>query len=297
MVRTFKSGKTRSGYSYYEILARDLPTGRISGSHIIHVCPWCGSEKLYFNFKKGIGLCFHCETVAIDKDHSKPVSLVDFSWINFLSLSSLKDISWTTNALLSFDAKVYLSKRKCCYDNSTIQRFNLRTFAGVSGEKVLLLPNNHPFRLKVDSFQTTIIAGNSYGPKYVTYSDNKVIYYLNKCNVKSIALVEGVFDAIAVTTFSQHQVVACPLLGKSLSKSQERQLYRYLKGNSLKEVFVILDGDVKRSRKIQTCHQIMSINSSIRTYYVDLPGELDPEESVAENVFDKSFQNAKRVIA
>lgn len=298
-VRKFKSGRTHSGYVYYEIDASSLEKVRETTNHFICKCPWCNAEKLYFSFRRGVGFCFHCEVVVTSHGHEPTKVILDtFSWLSFLHLESYKDISWTDTALISHEAKIYLSKRKYDYDNEAIQKFNFRYFTGVDKEIILLLPNNYPERLKVDSFQTTIIKGNNYGPKYLTYSENKVLYFLNKIdNPSMLIFVEGIFDAVSVSLGISDKVKACSLLGKSFSKSQERQLYDYLKLHKPKEVVVALDGEVTRHRKLQTCRQILSINSSLKVYYVDLPGELDPEEAMAENVFHKSLNNAKRLLA
>ena len=298
-VRTFKSGRTHSGYVFYEIDSSSLEKVKETANHFICKCPWCDAEKLYFSFRRGVGFCFHCEVVVTNRGQEPTKVILDtFSWLAFLHLESFKDISWTDTALISHDAKIYLSKRKYDYDDETIQKFNFRYFTGVSDEVILLLPNSYPERLKVDSFQTTIIKGKNYGPKYLTYSDNKVLYFLNRINDPSIMIfVEGIFDAVSVSVGISDRVKACSLLGKSFSKSQERQLYNYLKLRKPKEVIVALDGEVTRHRKLQTCRQILSIDSSLKVYYVDLPDNLDPEEAVADGVFHKSLNNAKRVLA
>lgn len=300
-IRVYKSGKTHSGYRFFEIDVNSLGNPEPLGSHFIYHCPWCShvknDKKLYYNYRTGVGFCFRCETVVLNRyaDVQK-FDVNKFSWLNFLSSNSTLDISWTETALLSPEVKVYLSKRKYFYENDTIENFNFRYFKGVDNETVLLLPNNNPTKLSVDSFQTSVISGNQIGPKYVTYSDNKVIYFLEQSKISSAIFVEGIFDAISVMVSSNNELLACPLLGKSISKSQQKQLYRFMKHSYLKEIFVVLDGEVERHRKLKTCKQILSINSSLKVYYVDLPDELDPEEAVAEDVFLSSLSNAKRVM-
>ena len=301
-VKVYRTGKTHSGYKYFEVDINSLGNPEPLGSHFIYHCPWCTDDrqdkKLYYNYRTGVGFCFRCETVVISKFIDiRKVDINKFSWLNFLSSNSYLDISWTETALLSPEVKIYLSKRKYFYENDTIEQFNLRYFRGTDNEIILLLPNNHPTKLSVDSFQTSIISGNRTGPKYVTYSDNKIIYFLNQSRVSSILLVEGIFDAISIIKSSNEELLACPLLGKSVSKSQQRQLYNFMKLGHLKEVFVVLDGEVERHRKIKTCKQILSINSSLKLYYVDLPSELDPEESVAEGIFFNNLNQARRVLS
>ena len=302
-IKIFKSGKTHSGYNFYEIDIMSLGEGQLSGSHFIYECPWCTDEKknkkLYYNYRTGVGFCFRCETVVLSKNTNlEKIDIHKFSWLNFLYLNSNLDISWTDTALVSLKAKTYLSLRKFFYDTDTIQEFNLRYFTGVNGETVLLLPNNSPNRLSVDSFQTTVISGENRGPKYMTYSSDKIIYFLDKVkNPSKIVFTEGIFDAISVTKDANNGLVACPLLGKSLSKSQQKQFYQYLKITKPKEVVVALDGEVSKARRIKTCRQILSIDSSLKVYYTSLPGELDPEEAVAEGIFTDYLSRANRVVA
>ena len=300
-----RQGKTHSGYNYYEVDISGLGNYQVSGNHHIYQCPWCSSskdtKKLYYHLPTGIGFCFRCETVVFDsrgKFDLKSVDLGKFSWLTFLNLDTYQDISWTESALFSNEVKIYLSQRKYFYQNNIISEYNLRYFTGVNKETVLVLPNDYPELLKVDSFQTSIIAGlTGNTPKYVTHSDSKVIYYLNRLKKNStLVLVEGIFDSISVTDSSKSSVLACPMLGKSLSRSQQKQLYQYLKKHTIKEVILSLDGDVDKVRKIKTCRQLLAVNSSLKVYYVSLPNELDPEEAVSEHIFEDYLNKAKRIV-
>jgi hypothetical protein len=301
-VKVLNTKKSQNYHKFYEIDINSLGEPEVTGSHYIYQCPWCSAErkdkKLYYNYKTGIGLCFRCETVIVSKHVDvKKVDLTKFSWLNFLSSNTYLDISWTDTALISNEVKIYLSKRKYFYDVDIIGKFNLRSFTGVNGETVLLLPNNFPNTVSVDSFQTSVISGKNYGPKYLTYSDNKVIYFLDKIeNPKTIVFVEGIFDAISVTNEFKDKLTACCLLGKSISRSQQRQFYLYMKSHDLKEVIVALDGDVNKERCIKTCRQLLSVNSSIKVYFTTLPNELDPEEAVCEGIFGNCLEQAKRVV-
>lgn len=309
LIRTYRKGKTHSGYTYYEIDISSLGEYIVSNYHYRYKCPWCSSDvdkekKLYFNFNTGIGFCFRCETVVVNRQQrSQPikVNLFQFSWLNFLDQNIYRDISWTETALISNEVKIYLSKRKYPYGNDIIQEFNFRWFKGVKNETVLLLPNNSPDRLHVDSFQTTVVAGRNKGsgPKYTTYSDNKVLYFLDKSkNPKTILFVEGIFDAISVSDYiGDRNIAVCPLLGKSLSKSQQHQFYNFLKNNNNpNEIMIILDGEVKDRDKIKLGRQLLAIDSSINVYFVNLPDKLDPEEAVGADMFDNSYNKAKRIL-
>lgn len=302
-----RQGKTHSGYVYYEVDTSSLGNYQVSGNHRIYQCPWCkvssDSKKLYYHIHTGIGFCFRCETVIFDSKSKRNKAqllndLSKFSWLTFLNLETYQDISWTESALLSNEVKIYLSKRKYFYENHIISDYNLRYFTGVNKETVLVLPNDYPETLLVDSFQTSIVAGlMGNTPKYVTHSDTKVIYYLNRLKPSStLVLVEGIFDAISVTDSIKSSVVACPMLGKSLSRSQQKQLYQYLKKHTIKEVVLALDGDVDKVRKIKTCRQLLTVNSSLKIYYLSLPNELDPEEAVSERIFNDCLSKSKRIV-
>jgi len=299
-VIVYRSGKSRKGHNLYEVDLNSLGDHKVSGNHFIFRCPWCTDKeswKLYYNFKIGIGFCFRCESVIITKGALQSKSeVINLSWINFLKMEKYLDISWTDPAIISNDVKVELSKRKYFYGLDAMQKFNLRYFYGVNDELVLVLPNSFPDKLQVDSFQTSILKGQIHGPKYVTYSQTKRIYYLDKLK-KSMPLIitEGIFDSIAVSDSLNDEVLACPILGKSLSSHQLKQLYQSLKQVKPSEVIVSLDGDVNRQSKVKVCNQILNIDSSLKTYYIDLPDKLDPEEAVAAGVYKECLSRAQRV--
>jgi hypothetical protein len=273
----------------------DLGTPEKSANHLAYACPFCSGEKkdkkLYYDPAKHIGFCYRCESVIFihgSRTVSKAI-LDQFSWVNYFKTEEhYYDISWSKPANFFRESRNYLENRKGNYGSDIVENYNIRAFE-TNDDICIILPNDYPERNLVDSFQTTF-AQRKYGvPKYITYSSDKSLYFLKmRASDERIVLVEGVFDAIASG--------GCALLGKTLSNSQQQQFYNFLKlyGN-LKEVFVCLDGDVPRDRKIKTGHQVLGVNSSLKVYYTDLPGSLDPEEAVYEGVFEECLNKSKKI--
>jgi hypothetical protein len=295
-IRIYSSGRTKkSGYRFFEVDLHDLGTPDKSANHLAYKCPWCSDglkgKKLYYDTKKAIGFCYRCETVVFihgSKAVSKSV-IDEFSWINYFKTEEqYYDISWSQPADSNTVSLNYLLNRKVSYGSDIIDKYNIRAFE-VGNSTCLILPNDYPERNLVDSFQTSLTERREGVPKYVTYSSDKSIYFLKmRSQDKKLILVEGVFDAIASN--------GCALLGKTLSTSQQRQFYNHIKNqNILKEVFICLDGEVAAERKIRTGHQVLGVNSSLKVYYVNLPDNLDPEEAVAEGVFEECLNKAKKV--
>jgi hypothetical protein len=308
-VRIYSSGRTKTGYRYNVINISDLGQPEEAANQWVFDCPWCvptdtksskPGKKLYYDPKKHMGFCVRCNIAIFpykepgSKKQEKLVDISQFSWFNYIQVGENLDLSWTETALVSQEVKEYLQDRKGEYDLDTISKYNIRFFEGVRDETVIVLPNSQPGRLIVDSFQTTPVIRNPWQLKYMTYSHTKVIYFLNLYeNAERIYLVEGIFDGIASG--------GCPLMGKTLSKSQSMQLYEFFKRAKVKEVFIVLDGEVERERKIKTGSQVLRVNSGVKVYYTDLPmyyheviGEMvgmDPEEAVAAKMFDECVQN------
>lgn len=295
-VRTYPRGKTKKGgYPIYEVELLDLGKPEIAGGQLLYPCPFCFDEKkdkkLYYNTKDNIGFCHRCEIVIYGRGGKRIEKLEanQFTWINYIkSENGLYDISWAKNASLFPDAKQYLLNRKVSYDDAIINQYNIRAFE-VYNNTGIVLPNNFPGQEFVDSFQVTFTRRNPKQHKYITYSSDKSIYFLfSKLDDESIILVEGIFDAIAS--------YGCALLGKAMSKSQLKQLYQFIKKSKrLKNVFVVLDGEVERARKVATGVQVKKISSSVGVYYTDLPDHLDPEEAVAAGVFDECLNKSQRI--
>jgi hypothetical protein len=294
-LRIYSSKKTRNGYTVHEVDIATLGDHEVAGVHLRFNCPWCTEvrtdKKLYYNAVTGIGFCFRCEAVLVDKASLKKTrhkihDFDQFSWFNFSKVGDYLDISWAKTALISPEAKSYVLSREGNYDLDIISHYNLRYFEGSGDKTLLLLPNLFPETDRVDAFQTTVAWGyrNPLAPKYMTYPEDKSIFYLQQ-NIyrERVYFVEGIFDAIA-----SH---GCPILGKSFSKNQLKQLYMFFKAaRNLKEIFLVLDGEVKKPTKVKTCRQILGINSSVKVYYTDLPGELDPEQCVNLGVFDECVE-------
>jgi len=309
-VRIYGSGTTKKGYHYNVVNLSDLGFPEESGTQWLFECPWCvpgdltntkAKKKLFYNPKKSAGFCFRCNIVIFPHDliHDKhkqerKIDISQFSWFNYMQVGDHLDISWTDTALVSNEVKEYLQDRKGEYDLETITKYNIRFFEGVKDEIVIVLPNNNPKRLLVDSFQTTPLYRNPWQHKYMTYSHTKVLYFLNFYKeAERIYLVEGIFDGIASN--------GCPMMGKTLSKSQLMQLYDFFKvAHNIKEVFVVLDGEVDKDRKIKTGTQVLRVNSGVKVYYTDLPYDydeeskswvgIDPEDAMAKGIFDECVE-------
>jgi hypothetical protein len=294
-LRIYSSRKTKNGYTVHEVDIATLGEHEVAGVHLKYHCPWCTEErkdkKLYYNTVTGVGFCFRCEAVLIDKDSFKKSrqkihTLDEFSWFNFFKVGNYLDISWAKTALVSPETKSYILSRDGNYDLDVISHYNLRYFEASGDRVMLLLPNLFPNTNLVDAFQTTVAWGyrNPMAPKYITHPTEKSIFYLQQRSFgERVYFVEGIFDAIA-----SH---GCPILGKSFSKNQLKQLYLFFKAaHRLKEVFLILDGEVKKPTKVKTCRQILGINSSVKVYYTDLPDQLDPEQCVSLGILDDCIE-------
>ena len=295
-VRTYPRGKTKKGgYPIFEVELLDLGKPEMAGGQLLYPCPFCfdakGDKKLYYNTKDNIGFCHRCEIVIYGRGGKRIEKLEanQFTWINYVkSENGLYDISWAKNATSFPAAKQYLLNRKVPYGDDIIHQYNIRAFE-IYNNTGIVLPNNIPSKDSVDSFQVTFTKRDPKQHKYITYSSDKSIYFLfSKLNDDYIVLVEGIFDAIAS--------YGCAMLGKAMSKSQLKQLYQFIKlSKKLKNVFVVLDGDVEKARKVATGVKVKKISSSVGVYYTNLPDRLDPEEAVAAGIFDKCLNNSQRV--
>ena len=294
--KIYSSGITRKGgYKYYILDLSDLGPPELTGNHLVYPCPWCFEEKhdkkLYYNPKNNLGFCQRCQIVVFAKDGRRPtkVQLAHFSWVNYFKEDDeMYDISLFPSADTFDESREYLSNRKGHYKSDVINQYNIRAFE-TDNNTAIILPDTYPDKNCVDSFQVTYVMRYSGQLKYVTYSSDKFIYYLNdRVGDSKLILVEGIFDSIASG--------GCAMLGKTLSKNQLKQLYNFVKvSDKLKEVFVVLDGEVPKERKIKTGAQVLRINSGLKVYYTDLPDELDPEEAVEAGVFNKCLESSMRV--
>lgn len=267
----------------------------VSGDQSIFKCPFCVERghkgdgyKLYVDEVKGKGWCFTCQLIVIfDEVYDLKTEVDKFVKKDFTptEVDKILDVmSWTSPASECDVTIDYLKGRKVSYNHIAADRYNLR-FAEIGGTPVLVIPNELQTKIATNCFQIKVLDESKAFSKYVTFGTVPLMWLdLTLKLTDTLILVEGVFDAMAVT--------GVPLLGKTISSRQQKQLREVCIATSgIEQIVIALDGEVKAKDKLNLAKLVQSVSNEIPVAIAHLPDELDPEEVVADGKIKEIFEN------
>ena len=182
------------------------------------------------------------------------------------SLSKIHDLSWTVGYCDSETVFGYLESRGIKRD--AMEWWDVR--AGVlDGEWHVVVPDK-----LMGEFTNFYQRRSVVRKEYWTSPGSKPIMKLWKFDKQLLFLVEGVFDAMAMYPY------ALPLLGKSLTMLQFRQLLRKVEDSNIKCIVVLLDGGEEEIARRLAERLVMSLMPSVGVGYGRLPRGEDPNSMV-----------------
>lgn len=263
----------------------------VSADQNVYKCPFCpdrGHEgkgnKLYMNESKGIGQCFTCQLIVIfEESYNLEREVDNFKKKDFKPKDEKKvlDImSWTTPAVDSEIAMNYIKSRKADYPPATVERYNLR-FAEIKGVPVLIFPNEIAADGTTDFFQFKVLDEKLSYLKYTSVGCPPLMWLDMTVQITdSLILVEGVFDAMAIN--------GIPMIGKTLSDRQQKQLREFCLVNhsKIKHIIVAPDGDVSAEDREKLAKLTQAVSCEIPVFEAKLPANSDPEDIAAEDRFE-----------
>lgn len=296
-----KLRQTKKGKDLIVVTRKDLSDlySHNARGNSVYKCPFCkerGHEgqgaKLFMNEIKGSGWCFVCNLVVVyEESYDIFVEAKNYKTVfnKAPEKKSFDIMSWTVPATESAVALKYISTRPFQYTPGIIERYNIR-FAEVDSVPVLVMPNFIKDG-QTDFFQYKVLMEDHPYSKYMTMGSPPLMWLaLNSKESKDIILVEGLFDAIAIT--------GVPLLGTTLSDEQGNQLRAFcLKHAEIKRIIIALDGSVSHRDKRSLSEYVKSISNEIPVFVAYLPGTMDPEEAAAAGELSNVFENELEAVA